>query len=190
MRELCCFVTLIEHLWMNRMDSTRGDHMSIIYFYCKGSFTPSYSVTFTVTFDGKNAYTMHSVHHSARQRLKVPPVNITVMVMESLGVNEPLTLARSCCEQASDSCLFTAFIDFRKASDVTDCMLLTHHLYKYSIRGLILDNIHEIYNDTMNTARINSLFIDEFRSTNGVLQGNNLSSTLFGLFINDLLQKQ
>ena len=50
----------------------------------KGLFTPSDSVTVTVTFDGQNGYACHS----ARQRSKVPVVNVTVTVTQSLGVNE------------------------------------------------------------------------------------------------------
>ena len=51
----------------------------------EGSFTPRDSVTITITFDGQNGY----VTHSARQRSMVPPINVTVTVTESLGVNEP-----------------------------------------------------------------------------------------------------
>ena len=54
---------------------------------CKSQFTLSDYVT--VAFDGQNGYATHSVHHSACQRSKVPPVNVKVTVTESLSVNEP-----------------------------------------------------------------------------------------------------
>ena len=36
----------------------------------KGPFTPSDSVTVTVTFDGPNWYATHSAHNSVRQKMK------------------------------------------------------------------------------------------------------------------------
>ena len=67
-------------------------HLKWVQFSClhmtlqrlKAQHTPSDSVTATIM------YATHSACHSAGQRSKVPPVNVTVTVTELLGVNQPL----------------------------------------------------------------------------------------------------
>ena len=85
--------------------------------------------------------------------------------------------------------LFACFVDFRKAFDITDRELLVYKLGKIGIHGRFLEITKQMYKNTANTIRINKEFSWDFSSSNGVVQGNNISPTYFALFINDLLEK-
>ena len=107
-----------------------------------------------------------------------------------------LTIARGQCkmkikkevsnEQTNEG-LFTAFVDFRKAFDVIDRSLLYYNLKQIGVGGNFIQLIQEIYSKTSSTIQINDLFTEEFVNENGVLQGNNISPSLFSLYVNNLL---
>ena len=108
-----------------------------------------------------------------------------------------LTLARNLLEKSRlkrnrtgiDHGLYTCFVNFKKAFDVTDRDLLFYQLAQCGIKGPILDAIRSMYKNTVNTIRINECFSGEFSSTKGVLQGNNKSPTLFNVYLNSLLRE-
>ena len=85
--------------------------------------------------------------------------------------------------------LFTAFVDFRKVFDGVDRTLLVCKLAQLGIKGRILKVIEAIHTNTVNILQINNIFTDEFGSDKGVLQGNNISPTLFSIYIDGLLQE-
>ena len=82
--------------------------------------------------------------------------------------------------------IFIAFIDLEKAFDCIDRNLLLYRLLCHNIDGKFYNTIKRIYTDTSSCLKINSMFTDWFNVLSGVRQGDNLSPTLFGLFINDL----
>ena len=82
----------------------------------------------------------------------------------------------------------TCFIDFQKAFDVTDRSLMYYCLVQCGIRGKILSMIEQFYKYTENTIRLNGFMSSTFCSENGLRQGDNLSPTLFGLYVNRLIK--
>ena len=99
-----------------------------------------------------------------------------------------MTIIRKECLQKGSS-VFTAFIDFRKAFDFVQRDLMFWTMEYAGITGQILNLTKQMYTDTSNTIRINGLLSETFNSTNGVLQGNNYSPTIFITFINGLIQE-
>jgi hypothetical protein len=85
--------------------------------------------------------------------------------------------------------VYTAFIDFHKAFDWIDRSLLFYKLScNYGLKGKIYWAIKVLYDDTAACIRLNNNYSEWFITTSGVKQGDNLSPTLFSLFINDLAQ--
>lgn len=83
---------------------------------------------------------------------------------------------------------FAAFIDFEKAFDRVDRQLLFHKLMQMGVSGKILDCIRNIYHDCKCGVDLNGNITDWFSCNYGVRQGDVLSPTLFGLYINDLVK--
>ena len=81
---------------------------------------------------------------------------------------------------------FVAFIDMQKAFDWVNRDLLWYKLLIHNISGNIYWAIRSLYNNTISCVRLNNLYSKWFDVTTGVRQGDNLSPTLFGIFINDL----
>ncbi len=82
---------------------------------------------------------------------------------------------------------FVAYIDFEKAFDRVDRNLLYYKLTSLGISGKILNCIKNIYDGSKSGVNVNGYITDWFSSDYGVRQGDCLSPTLFGLFINDLV---
>ena len=82
--------------------------------------------------------------------------------------------------------VFCAFIDFKKAFDSINRDLLFYRLLSYNIDGKIFKAIKSLYKDTVPTVKINDYITEYFNVLYGVKQGDNLSPTLFNLFINNL----
>ena len=95
------------------------------------------------------------------------------------------------CENklSKNESLFCVFVDFRKAFDVVNRPLLFSKLHNLGINGKLYQLVKSMYTNTSNVVRLNNKLSDEFGSENGVLQGNNLSPTLFSLYINSLLEE-
>ena len=74
--------------------------------------------------------------------------------------------------------LFTAFVDFRKAFDVTDRQLMYCVLCKNGINGALLDLVKQMYTNTTNVLHLNNQFSEEFHSEIGVKQGDNFFTSL------------
>ncbi len=84
---------------------------------------------------------------------------------------------------------FCAFIDMEKAFDWVDRDLLLYRLSLYQINGKIYKSIKMLYTSTMSCVRLNNIFGGWFLTNTGVRQGDNLSPTLFALFINGLAEE-
>ena len=85
--------------------------------------------------------------------------------------------------------VYSCFVDFRKAFDFVDRELLFCSLSNNGITGNILWIIMEMYRNTQNVIWVNDCLTPAFISELGVKQGSTLSPTLFGSFINGLLQE-
>jgi hypothetical protein len=81
---------------------------------------------------------------------------------------------------------FSAFIDMRKAFDYVNRNLLLYKLLKTNVDGHMYNAIRALYQNTSACVQINEHFTGWFPTLSGVRQGDNLSPTLFSLFLNDL----
>jgi exonuclease III len=82
--------------------------------------------------------------------------------------------------------LYMCFIDFRKAFDSVwrDGLLLK--LLRHGIGGNFYRTLKNMYSTTQVSVKLNDQLSEFFDSNIGVKQGDNLSPTLFNLFINDI----
>ena len=83
--------------------------------------------------------------------------------------------------------LYTCFIDFKKAFDKVWHLALFYKLRKLGLSDLFYNVIKDMYKSTSLCVKTDNYTLTEnFPSDIGVRQGDNLSPTLFKLFINDL----
>ena len=82
---------------------------------------------------------------------------------------------------------YVAYIEFEKAFDRVDRNLLVHKLLSLGINGRIIESLKCIYNKCAAGINVNGYITDWFNTEYGVRQGDTLSPTLFGLYINDLV---
>lgn len=82
--------------------------------------------------------------------------------------------------------VFSFFIDFRKAFDTVPCHRLMDRLRRLGIPKLILTTILILYESVSGRLDTAECLFDMSHSTIGVKQGCSLSSTLFGLYIDEL----
>ena len=87
-----------------------------------------------------------------------------------------------------NSRVYCCFINFRKAFDYVDRPLMYRKLEEHGVKGSVLELIKQIYSRTANLIRINNLLSEEFVSLTGVKQGDNLSPTICGNFIDGLIK--
>ncbi len=87
----------------------------------------------------------------------------------------------------NNSKVFTAFIDLKKAFDFVDRDMLLYKLLINGVDGNVYNSIKSIYSSSTSCIRINNKLTDWFDCKTGVKQGDNLSPTLFSVFINDLV---
>ena len=97
------------------------------------------------------------------------------------------SLVRNKC-RCKNSKKIAAFVDFRKAFDVTYRELMYVSMVVNRIQGKIMDLVKTLYTETLNIIRLNGQFSRPFKSEQGLRQGDNQSPTLFGLYISDLIK--
>ena len=81
---------------------------------------------------------------------------------------------------------FACFIDFKKAFDFVNRDLLWSRLLEYGVNGKFYKSIQSLYSAPVACVKINEVCTDWFPTPLGVKQGDNLSPTLFAVYINDL----
>ncbi len=97
-----------------------------------------------------------------------------------------VSLIRKAIEKNKE--IYACFVDFKKAFDLLDRQILIKKLKILGIDGSILDCISHMYNDTLNSVLLNNKHQGLwFETRSGVKQGDNLSPTLFSVYINELL---
>ena len=84
---------------------------------------------------------------------------------------------------------FICFVDFQKAFDSIDRALLFYKLRKLKVGGKFFESLRSIYSDCYACVSINKFCTEWFNTNFGVRQGDPLSPTLFGLYINDLVDE-
>ncbi len=84
--------------------------------------------------------------------------------------------------------IFCAFIDMQKRLIALIMICCFYKLLKHNIKGNIYRCIKALYNSPITCVRVNKYVTDCFTIGSGVRQGDVLSPTLFGLFINDLIK--
>lgn len=85
--------------------------------------------------------------------------------------------------------LYTCFVDFRRAFDTVDHLALFYKLCKIGISTSFYNVIKSLYLNNTLCIKIRDKLTSDFRSHVGVRQGDNLSPTLFKIFINDFKHK-
>ena len=84
---------------------------------------------------------------------------------------------------------FLSFIDFQKAFDSVDRNLLFFKLSQIGISGRFYNAISAMYSNPRSKVLLNEYETDFFDCPIGVKQGDNISATLFSIFINDLAEE-
>ena len=84
---------------------------------------------------------------------------------------------------------FLSYIDFQKAFDSVDRNLLFFKLSQIGISGKFYNAISAMYSNPRSKILLNEYETDFFDCPIGVKQGDNISSTLFSIFINDLAEE-
>ena len=81
---------------------------------------------------------------------------------------------------------FLCFVDFKKAFDSVNRNLLLYKLSSIGITGSMYKAISSLYSNPKSRVLLRELQTDYFECPMGVKQGDNLSPTLFAIFVNDL----
>ena len=84
---------------------------------------------------------------------------------------------------------FATFIDLQKAFNFVDRDELLYKLLIHRIDGKFYNSVKAMYTNTEASVKLNGSLSSWFPCTSGVKQGDNLSPTLFALFINDLAEE-
>ena len=84
---------------------------------------------------------------------------------------------------------FSTVTNLQKAFDFVDREVLLYKLLINEIDGKFYNSVNAMYTNTEASVKLNGSLICWFPCTSGVKQGDNLSPTLFALFINDLAQE-
>ena len=82
--------------------------------------------------------------------------------------------------------LYCGFIDLRKAYDLINRAMLFKKLEMFDVNGKFFNVILAMYQNTKSRLRCNNLYTTEFTCNIGIRQGENLSSMLFAMYMNDI----
>ena len=83
--------------------------------------------------------------------------------------------------------VYTAFIDLKKAFDFVDRDMLLYKLIMKGIDGKMYNSLKSVYASSESCIRLNDRHTDWFQCSKGAKQGDNISPTMFAIFINDLV---
>ncbi|CAC5393098.1 unnamed protein product [Mytilus coruscus] len=89
----------------------------------------------------------------------------------------------------NNAIVIATFVDLKKAFDFVDRDMLLYKLLLNNIDGKMYNSIKNICSYTTASIRVNQMMSEWFVCNSGVKQGDNCSTTLFSIFINDLVQE-
>ena len=84
------------------------------------------------------------------------------------------------------STLYCCFMDLSKAYDKINKINLFQKLELFNVKGKFFNVVLSMYSQTKSLVRCNGLYTNSFNCNIGIRQGENLSSMLFSIFLNDL----
>ena len=84
---------------------------------------------------------------------------------------------------------YVAYIDAEKAFDRIDRDMLLYKLLACGVHGKLYHSVKSLYASSYNLINVNGHFSEAFRSKYGVKQGDCLSTTLFNIYANDLIDE-
>ena len=84
--------------------------------------------------------------------------------------------------------LYCAFVDYRKAFDSVNRVLLWQKMLRNGIDGKLLTVLQNLYQNAKSCVRGGSNCSDFFASNIGVRQGENMSPLFFSIYLNDLTE--
>ena len=82
--------------------------------------------------------------------------------------------------------LYCGFMDLRKAYDLINKAMLFKKLEMFNVKGKFFNVLLSMYKNTKSRLRSNNLYTHDFFCNIGIRQGENLSSMLFAIFLNDI----
>lgn len=82
--------------------------------------------------------------------------------------------------------MFCCFMDLSKAYDKINRIKLFQKLELFDIKGKFFNVVLSMYSQTKSLLKCNGLYTNSFNCNIGIRQGENLSSLLFSIFLNDL----
>ena len=91
--------------------------------------------------------------------------------------------------KSSGHSTYAAFIDLSKAFDCINRTLLSYKLLTNKINGQFYHAVLALYKETESCVQVNNMTTEWFGTLQGVRQGDNLSPTLFNIFLNDLARE-
>ncbi len=91
--------------------------------------------------------------------------------------------------QSKGESTYVAYLDAEKAFDRVDHNLLLYKPLTNGIYGHVYKNIKNVYVHSTCSVKINELLTNWFQSHSGLKQGDALSPTLYGIFINDIVRE-
>ena len=84
------------------------------------------------------------------------------------------------------STLYCCFMDLSKAYDKINKINLFKKLELFNVKGKFFNVVLSMYSQTKSLLRCDGLYTNTFNCNIGIRQGENLSSMLFAIFLNDL----
>ena len=91
--------------------------------------------------------------------------------------------------KSEGSSTYAAFIDLSKAFDCINRTLLCYKLLTNKINGQFYHAVLALYRETESCVQVNNMTTEWFGTLQGVRQGDNLSPTLFNIYLNDLAKE-
>ena len=95
------------------------------------------------------------------------------------------TILRHRINQNKDT--YVCFIDAEKAFDRVNRDLLFYKMLQHGINGKFYNNLRSLYSGNVSCVNMNGYLSEWFDISMGVRQGDTLSPTLFGIFIDDMV---